>query len=115
MGQLSSLQHGDRRLLFWQEEQLVVVTDGVFNVQLGAVNLLFPSVFNIDTIYLEIQIFNADSVWETLRPRQQFTSTAFAVRSGNADMLEGYTLSELDNDYVNIGEADAVTSVHDCR
>ena len=82
-----------------------------FDVQLGAVNQLFPSVFNLDTIYLEIQIFNADSIWETLRPRQQFTSTAFAVRANNADMLEGYTLSELDDDYVNIGEADAVTSV----
>ena len=105
---LYSLETGG--FFFWQEEQLVVITDGVFNVHLGAVAPLPATVFNLDTIYLEIQIFNADSVWETLRPRQQFTSSAFAVRAGNADMLEGQTLSDLDTDYVNAGEVDAVTA-----
>ena len=44
-------------LCLWEEEQLVEITEGVFNVQLGTENLLPPSVFNVDTIYLEIEIY----------------------------------------------------------
>jgi hypothetical protein len=75
----------------WDEQQSVVVTDGVYNVQLGAVNPLDSSDFSGDEIYLEVAIYNATTTtWETLSPRQQITSTAYAFQAENAQFLEGH-------------------------
>jgi hypothetical protein len=95
---------------FWDEQQTVDVTDGVFNVQLGAVSPLVANDFNLPEVYLEIQIFAAGTGWETLTPRQKLTSAAFAIKAGNADMLDGLTVADLDAAYVNAGETNAVTS-----
>ena len=75
----------------WDEQQSVVVADGIYNVRLGAVNPLGSNVFSGDEVYLEVVIYNADeTIWETLSPRQKFTSTAFSFQAGNAHLLEGH-------------------------
>jgi hypothetical protein len=78
-------------ILLWDEQQSVVVTDGIYNVQLGAVSPLEVTVFSGNTVYLEVVIYNpATTTWETLAPRQQLTSTAYAFQAENAQSLEGY-------------------------
>lgn len=85
----------------WYEEQSVVVTDGVYNVQLGSMNPLGSNIFSGDEVYLEVAIYNAGTAtWETLSPRQQLTSTAYAFQAENAQALEGY------------GSADFASAVH---
>jgi len=77
-------------ILEWSEQQTVVVTDGVYNVELGKGTALNSSDFNNDTLFLEIQIYNADTAsWEILTPRQQLTSTAYAMKAANSAALEG--------------------------
>ena len=74
----------------WWEDQNVSVTDGIYNVQLGAVNPLDLKFFSENAVYLEVNIFNSDTKeWETLSPRQQLTSTPYAFLAENAQMLGG--------------------------
>jgi len=86
---------------FWNEQQTVEVTNGIFNVQLGAGNPLEADDFNTPDVYLEVTIHISGQVWETLSPRHRLTSTAFSVKAGNADSLEGKTLIDLDARYIN--------------
>jgi hypothetical protein len=73
--------------LLWVEQQDVTVVNGIFNVEIGSVapttNPLEPDYFDNTTPYLEIKIYN--SGWETLTPRQQLTSTPFAMKAAVAD------------------------------
>lgn len=79
----------------WQEEQNVVVNDGIYNVQLGSVYPLISDDFEGDEVYLEIGLLNTDtSTWEILSPRQKLTSTAYAFQAENALTLEGSGSSE---------------------
>ena len=57
--------------LWSQNPPSVQVTDGIYSVQLGG---LTPSLFLNNNLYLEVEIEG-----ETLTPRQQLTSTAFAM------------------------------------
>lgn len=93
----------------WEEEsQIVELHDGIFSVRLGSESPLPNSVFNYSKLYLEVAIYSSEnSEWETISPRQQITSTAFAL---NSAMLDGNTLAELDKRYVNEGQQSAVTS-----
>jgi hypothetical protein len=76
--------------LVWEEQQDVVVTDGIYNVQLGVENPIGPGVFSGGEVYLGVAIYNADATsWETLSPRQRLTSTAYAFQAENARTLEG--------------------------
>jgi len=87
--------------LLWNEEQSVVVADGIYNVQLGSVSALDSDVFAGDEVYLEVVIYNAATTnWETLSPRQQLTSTAYAFQTENAQSLEGH------------GSADFASALH---
>lgn len=70
----------------WSEQQTVMVVNGVFNVQIGAVSPLDPTDFESPDVYLEIAIFNSGKGWETLAPRQRLTSVAFTM---HADMVDG--------------------------
>ena len=55
--------------MLWNEEQSVLVTDGVFDVSLGAVVPLFEGLFAATSLYLEVVIYNPDNtLWETLTP-----------------------------------------------
>jgi hypothetical protein len=75
----------------WTETDSLTVTDGIFQVNLGAVTTLPGSVdFNTDNIYLGIT-FNSDPAGE-MTPRVQLTSSPYAF---NADKLDGLDASAL--------------------
>ena len=82
----------------WAEEQDgVLVTNGVYNVQLGVTTGLSADVFAGDAHYLQVEVYNSDTgTWEVLSPRLRLTSTAFALRAGDAETLGGHEASELD-------------------
>ena len=81
--------------LLWQEDQSVEVLNGNYNVHLGSVTSLDETVFEGDQVYLQVSVFhNATSSWETFAPRLSITSSAYAFRTTNADMLEGCTSSD---------------------
>ena len=116
---------GGTETLLWSESQTVEVDGsqgGVFNIQLGANTPLEVDDFEVDNIagadlYLEIRILHSTSGWQTLAPRQPLTSTAFAMKAGDADTLEGQGAAafapadhEHDAVYVNTGEANSITS-----
>ena len=61
----------------WSETQSVLVSNGLFNVKLGSVNALPPSVFVQDTLYLGIQVASD----QEMTPRQQITSGSYAYKS----------------------------------
>lgn len=94
------------------EEQVVAVADGVYNVLLGAVHPLTPSVFSSGTAWLEVMVNG-----EILVPRMRISATAYALKSGNTDTLQGKPASDFagtghehDAEYVNAGEAGGVSS-----
>lgn len=76
----------------WNEEQSgVPITDGVFNVSLGAVLPLSEAIFAAGFLGLEVEIYNPDSAaWEILSPRQRLTSTAYSFQAENAQTIGGY-------------------------
>lgn len=82
----------------WAEEQDgVLVTNGVYNVQLGVNTGLSADIFTGDARYLQVEVYNSDTgTWEVLSPRLRLTSTAFALRAGDAETLGGHEASELD-------------------
>lgn len=57
----------------------VQVVDGIYYVQLGALEELTPELFD-NPLFLEIEICSADGC-ETLAPRLPFTSTPFAMKA----------------------------------
>lgn len=61
----------------WSETQSVQVSNGLFNVKLGAVSSLPPTIFTIDSLYLGIQVASDPE----MTPRQQVTSGAYAQKA----------------------------------
>lgn len=61
----------------WTENQTISVSNGAFNVQLGAVVTLPASIFAKDALYLGIKV-GAD---QEMTPRQRITSSAYAQRA----------------------------------
>ncbi len=61
----------------WTEAQTIPVSDGIFNVQLGAVKALPTSIFNQNQLYLGIKA-GAD---EEMTPRQLITPSAYSLRA----------------------------------
>jgi len=47
-----------------------------------------------DAMYLQVEIYNG-STWEVLAPRQRLTSSAFAFRAADSDMLEGKSIAQI--------------------
>jgi hypothetical protein len=72
----------------WYEEQDVEVSDGTYSVLLGSVIPIPVSIFEIDSLYLEVRIHNG-SEWEILSPRQLVTSTPYAIKAADAETLDG--------------------------
>ncbi|RKZ46138.1 MAG: hypothetical protein DRQ58_09185 [Gammaproteobacteria bacterium] len=103
----------------WSEQQTVNIIDGMFNIQLGSVVPLSVTDFHTAELYLEIQVLKPGSGggWEPLSPRQVLSSTAFSMKAGDADTLEGYGEADFarsghdhDSAYVNTGEANTINS-----
>ncbi|MBU0908006.1 MAG: hypothetical protein KKA54_01850 [Proteobacteria bacterium] len=99
----------------------VIVTGGIYNIELGSIEPLSSKIFSLDDVWLEVSIYNEDtSSWETLIPRQRVTSTAYSFQSAqaaDADTLEGMTSADFalvnhdhDADYVNEGQSNSITS-----
>lgn len=65
----------------WTEAQSISVTNGLFNVQLGAVTPLPSTVFTTTTLYLGVKA-GADS---EMTPRQKMVSGAFAHTASQLD------------------------------
>lgn len=88
--------------LLWSENQpAVTVTGGIYNVELASVTPFPNDLFNNDSLFLEVAIYNVNiSDYETLSPMQPLTSTAFAIRSGDADTLQGIG----PKDFIHSGE-----------
>ncbi|MCP4996911.1 MAG: hypothetical protein GY934_24510 [Gammaproteobacteria bacterium] len=93
----------------WDEQKSITVTDGMFEAKIGSDTPFAGTEFENSELYLEIQLLNGAS-WETLSTRQAITSTAYAMKAGNADMVGGETLAGLDSLFLNEGQVDAVTS-----
>lgn len=74
----------------WSEQQTIMVADGIYNVQLGAVNPLSADIFDNDALFLEVMIES-----ETLSPRQRLTSVAFAIRAQEAESVGGFPVEDL--------------------
>ena len=65
----------------WTETQpAVVVSNGIFSVQLGAVTPIPPSVFSSDTRYLQVTVGA-----EALTPRQRLLSSPYAVSAASVN------------------------------
>lgn len=78
--------------LVWEEDQLVMVNNGVFTAQLGS-ETSFPSsvTFSTDQLYLEVVVNGS-----VLSPRSRITTSPAAFwsdQSGNAATLGGYNAS----------------------
>ena len=77
--------------VIWTETQTITETDGVLQVLLGAETELPDEVFSTDgERFLELNIDG-----ETLSPRFQLTSVAYALRSTVADQLTGGAVTSL--------------------
>ena len=97
----------------WNEQQEIMVTNGIYNVELGITP--FPSdLFDNENLYLEVEIFSTGIGWETLSPRQRLTSTPFAMRAassniaGDADTVDGIHAADLEES----NEIDADIAAH---
>jgi hypothetical protein len=85
----------------WGELQEVWVDAGLCNAGLGKVTSFPPGLFDNSDLYLEIVIYSPDTdTWETLSPRQQLTSVAYAMKSGQADQAAeaSYAVDAVDAD-----------------
>lgn len=83
----------------WKEEQNILVINGIFNAMLpsDSVNFPFPDdVFKAGR-YLGVKV----STDAEMTPRQPLSSSPFAFLSQNAEMLDGSTVTDLDDRYVN--------------
>ncbi|MFZ2500979.1 MAG: hypothetical protein WAW90_03295, partial [Minisyncoccia bacterium] len=63
------------------------VKQGVFTVNIGDTANGYPDTLNLDysnnsSLYLQVEVSSNNSSWETLSPRQQLTSAAFAQVAG---------------------------------
>ncbi|RLA99950.1 MAG: hypothetical protein DRG83_12260, partial [Deltaproteobacteria bacterium] len=98
----------------WTEDQTVTVTDGVYSVELGSVASFDTSIFENDSLYLEVWILNEEvspPTYEVPTPRQKITSTAFAIKAGDSEKFAGYDIDHFDSTYVNVDEENSITSV----
>jgi hypothetical protein len=90
--------------LLWSETRettnRVTVTNGQFNVRLGAVTTIPDSVFTSDTTYFEVELPTpATATCSTsscgvytegaMSPRQSVSSSAYAMQANNASTLDG--------------------------
>ena len=84
------------------------MTDGIYNVLIGQdpTGNPFPETLFDGPRWLGVTVEDDGE----MTPRQPLTSTAYALKAGDADTLAGQTLGDLNTAYVNIGETDVVTS-----
>ena len=74
----------------WSETQTVNVVDGIFNVSLGSSTQIPADILNNTALYLGIKV-GSDS---EMVPRQNITSTFYALKADDADKLGGTDSAE---------------------
>jgi hypothetical protein len=79
----------------WSENQTSVeIIEGIYNVQLGSVDSLPSDLYTYDQLFLQIDIVHPTAGSQRLLPLLEITSTVFALKAGDADMLEGNTAAD---------------------
>ncbi len=86
------------------------VVQGVFNVNIGDTANGYPDALNYDfntssTIYLQVEASSDNSTFETLSPRQQITSSGYAI---NANTLQGKTPGTSANNVLTLNGSGAI-------
>jgi hypothetical protein len=74
----------------WEETRQVDVVNGMYAVQLGEEMPLPPDLFETDSLFLEIEIYNTalpTPAWEKFDSRLRLTTTAFAMKAGVAERV----------------------------
>jgi len=90
----------------WSETHAAVeVAGGLFQVRLGSQTAFPDGLFDGSTLWLQTEVGA-----EILTPRKPLVSTAYSHRANSAEMLLDYTLTDLDDRWVNEGQANSVTS-----
>jgi hypothetical protein len=89
----------------WSETHAAVeVSGGLFQVFLGSVTSFPDGLFDGTPMWLQTEVGA-----ELLAPRKPLVSTAYSHRANSAEMLLDYTLTDLDDRWVNEGQANSVT------
>ncbi|MBX4205364.1 MAG: hypothetical protein KW788_04255, partial [Candidatus Doudnabacteria bacterium] len=87
----------------------LTVSDGVFNVNIGEAG--YPDALNYDfnsttDVYLQVEVFNTGTaLWETLAPRQQITSSGYAI---NANTVGGHAAGTGSDDVLALDNLGAI-------
>ena len=76
----------------WTDIRTVAVNHGVFSIELGVAPSPFPSDMFETPLWMSLSV-GADG---EMTPRRPITSSGFAFKASNADMLEGISASALD-------------------
>jgi hypothetical protein len=76
----------------WTDIRSVTVDHGVFSVELGVVSNPFPAGLFETPLWMSLSV-GADG---EMIPRRPITSSGFAFKAGDADMLQGISASALD-------------------
>jgi len=96
----------------WSETQTSVeIIEGIYNVLLGSVNLLPSDLYTYSQLYLQIDIVHPTEGSQRLSPLLELTSTVFALKAGDADMLDGYTADAFAQGVHNHSGSDITTGV----
>jgi hypothetical protein len=91
----------DNQSIWAETHNDVIVSDGIFNVILGIEAPLKHEFFK-DDLYLGISIDGSSE----MQPRRKFTSTAFAIRAGVADAVDGSNIDDHSIDLTKLNFAD---------
>ncbi|MGA1826006.1 MAG: hypothetical protein ACMUIP_15230, partial [bacterium] len=110
--------------LLWQEQQSAEIKEGIYSLQLGAVEPLSENLFiENQALFLEIEILNPNNgEWEKFDARERFTSTAYAMKAADADTaktassadtLDGHESAEFgDTHSLDAADGDPVDAVY---
>ena len=96
----------------WSENQTSVeIIEGIYNLILGSVTSLPSDLYTYDRLYLQIDIVHPSEGSQRLSPLLEFTSTVFALKAGDADMLEGNTANDFARDSHNHSGSNITTGI----
>jgi hypothetical protein len=94
----------------WTETQSSIsVSSGIFNVLLGNINPIPTSVFNGSNRWLGMKV-GSDA---EMSPRQQIVSVGYALRSSDADMVDGQHASDFLSTANDWGRSGVATNLYE--
>jgi hypothetical protein len=89
----------------WSEvHSAVEIVNGLFYVMLGSVTPFPVGLFDGSTIWLQMEVGS-----DVFAPRKPLASVPYSYRANSAEMLLDYTLTDLDDRWVNEGQANSIT------